>query len=188
MFADAVPGDWYTHLYHAQDGKIGFISKPMSVYRRHEGGVWWESSKGEDGIWPKFGVAHYAMFCEVFELFKNTPTYREIVQAHIYRTYGILLEVDRRRDTDLAKQATDRYPNSVDSLVVSLGESVRAIQKVANEERATIQYLNEKINSVEHDLQQKNVELRAIKTSSAWKKIEAFRSVKSKLKGQRGAS
>ncbi len=33
---DLTPGDWYWHLLHAETGKIGFINKIMSVYRRHE--------------------------------------------------------------------------------------------------------------------------------------------------------
>ena len=35
------PGDWYWHLLHAELGKIGFINKEMSVYRRHKGGVYY---------------------------------------------------------------------------------------------------------------------------------------------------
>jgi len=39
--ADLCPGDWYWHLLHAERGKIGFINKEMSVYRRHKGGVYY---------------------------------------------------------------------------------------------------------------------------------------------------
>lgn len=39
--ADLVPGDWYWHLLHAETGKIGFINKIMSVYRRHEKGIYY---------------------------------------------------------------------------------------------------------------------------------------------------
>jgi hypothetical protein len=38
---DLCPGDW--HLLHAERGKIGFINKVMSVYRRHEKGVYYLS-------------------------------------------------------------------------------------------------------------------------------------------------
>ncbi|MDR3362187.1 MAG: glycosyltransferase family 2 protein [Desulfovibrio sp.] len=41
--ADLMPGDWYWHLLHAETGKIGFINKIMSVYRRHEKGVYYLS-------------------------------------------------------------------------------------------------------------------------------------------------
>ena len=30
-----IPGDWYWHLLHAETGKIAYLQKPMSAYRRH---------------------------------------------------------------------------------------------------------------------------------------------------------
>ncbi len=41
--ADLCPGDWYWHLLHAENGKIGFINKVMSVYHRHQGGIYYLS-------------------------------------------------------------------------------------------------------------------------------------------------
>ena len=38
---DLMPGDWYWHLLHAEKGKIGFINKVMSVYRRHKTSVYY---------------------------------------------------------------------------------------------------------------------------------------------------
>ncbi|WP_404711412.1 glycosyltransferase [Sphingomonas sp. MMS24-J13] len=35
------PSDWYLHLQHAEIGGIGFINRPMAVYRKHSGGIWW---------------------------------------------------------------------------------------------------------------------------------------------------
>lgn len=32
---DLCPGDWYWHLLHAEQGRIGFLREIMSVYRRH---------------------------------------------------------------------------------------------------------------------------------------------------------
>lgn len=32
---DLCPGDWYWHILHAEQGKIGFLPDVMSVYRRH---------------------------------------------------------------------------------------------------------------------------------------------------------
>lgn len=40
---DCCPGDWYWHLLHAELGKIGFINEVMSVYRRHEEGIYYLS-------------------------------------------------------------------------------------------------------------------------------------------------
>lgn len=38
-----VPGDYYIHLLHAEDGKIKMINEVMSAYRRHESGMWWSN-------------------------------------------------------------------------------------------------------------------------------------------------
>ena len=40
---DIAPGDYYIHLFHAQDGKIKMINEVMSAYRRHSGGMWWSN-------------------------------------------------------------------------------------------------------------------------------------------------
>ncbi|MDR2124519.1 MAG: glycosyltransferase [Desulfovibrio sp.] len=42
--SDLYPGDWYWHLLHAETGKIGFINKEMSVYRRQKKGVYYLST------------------------------------------------------------------------------------------------------------------------------------------------
>jgi hypothetical protein len=49
-FADVFPANIlpciiFLHLLHAQTGKIGFLKDVMADYRRHPGGIWWESSK-----------------------------------------------------------------------------------------------------------------------------------------------
>ena len=38
---DLLPGDWYWHILHAEQGKIGFINKIMGVYRRHEKSIYY---------------------------------------------------------------------------------------------------------------------------------------------------
>lgn len=51
-----IPGDWYMHLLHAKKGKIGFIDEVMAVYRRHPGGIWWESLFDLNALHLKHGV------------------------------------------------------------------------------------------------------------------------------------
>ena len=45
--ADIVPGDYYIHLMHAQNGKIKMINEVMSAYRRHSNGMWWTNDKSD---------------------------------------------------------------------------------------------------------------------------------------------
>lgn len=43
--SDICPGDWYWHLLHAEKGRIGFIHKVMSIYRRHGSSLYVNSFK-----------------------------------------------------------------------------------------------------------------------------------------------
>lgn len=42
-----VPGDYYVHLMHAAKGRIHYIPKQMSCYRRNSQGMWWEMTQPE---------------------------------------------------------------------------------------------------------------------------------------------
>lgn len=51
-----VPGDYYIHLLHAQDGKIKMINEVMSAYRKHDSGIWWsEDNKDREEFTLKYG-------------------------------------------------------------------------------------------------------------------------------------
>ena len=59
---DIIPGDWCLMVLHAMNGYIGFIDACMSVYRRHVGGVWWESSEEILGHYRKYGLSTLYIF------------------------------------------------------------------------------------------------------------------------------
>lgn len=40
-----IPGDYYVHLMHASEGKIHYINKQMSCYRRNAQGMWYLTSQ-----------------------------------------------------------------------------------------------------------------------------------------------
>lgn len=40
-----IPGDWYWHLLHAETGKIAYLHKPMSAYRRHAASLYAHAEK-----------------------------------------------------------------------------------------------------------------------------------------------
>lgn len=51
-----VPGDYYIHLLHAEDGKIKMINEVMSAYRRHEEGMWWSNASEDKELFSlKYG-------------------------------------------------------------------------------------------------------------------------------------
>lgn len=65
---NATPQDWYVHLHHAEVGSIGYIDKPMAVYRRHAGGMW-ASSTNSTPHRRKYGRSQIALFDSIGQKF-----------------------------------------------------------------------------------------------------------------------
>jgi glycosyltransferase involved in cell wall biosynthesis len=91
-----IPGDWYLHLYHAKFGEIGFIDKVMSVYRRHAGGIWWDSHKNPDNILEKHGAAILAMYFELLKLYEDKKEYKDIIMGNINDLLNRFTDIDKR--------------------------------------------------------------------------------------------
>ena len=66
---DISPRDWFTNLIHAEKGPIGYIPEPMGVYRRHPGGVWWNSPDAPDAFYLRNGFRHLAFYKAVKKRF-----------------------------------------------------------------------------------------------------------------------
>ncbi|MDR2050479.1 MAG: glycosyltransferase family 2 protein [Deltaproteobacteria bacterium] len=69
--SDLMPGDWYWHLLHAEKGKIGFINKIMSVYRRQAGGVYALSAKDKLRHRNKVALAELETYKVINEHFQG---------------------------------------------------------------------------------------------------------------------
>lgn len=61
--SDIVPGDYYVHLLHAEDGKIKMIDEVMSAYRRHNEGMWWSN---DDSNKEKFTLKYGRKFLNFY--------------------------------------------------------------------------------------------------------------------------
>ena len=64
-----MPGDWYLHLLHARDGKIGYLPDSMSVYRKHSGGIYSSLGKDMGYFYDKFGMLELNFYHAVMQLF-----------------------------------------------------------------------------------------------------------------------
>jgi glycosyltransferase involved in cell wall biosynthesis len=96
--ADLMPGDWYWHLLHAETGKIGFINKVMSVYRRHKQGAYYLSEIDR--------LKHRAMTgrkeLEFYDVI-NKHFNGKFESVLLPLTYGVFMDC-RRYDAQRAKQ------------------------------------------------------------------------------------
>ncbi len=162
MPSDILPLDWYLHLYHAQFGKIGFIKDTMSVYRKHSGGIWWESGRNIDTIWKKYGLPHLGLYLEVQKIYGKNKQYREIIHGHIGKLLSTLIVVDKKYTDNLIERALLKYPSAFEPYLIN---QYTTIEKQDSE----IKRLGNIIEKKESALQQKNQEIGWMINSRFWK-------------------
>ena len=105
---DLCPGDWYWHLLHAEQGKIGFLPDVMAVYRRHATSLYKDSSDHLKHRY-KFGMAELETYHVVNEHFQDRYFLPLAGLAN-----GILCDFltlfTQEGDRSLLDQACDAYP------------------------------------------------------------------------------
>jgi glycosyltransferase involved in cell wall biosynthesis len=171
-----LPVDWYMHLYHAQFGKIAFMNRVMSDYRRHAGGLWWNSQKDMAAIWKKHSSAQLNLYAELMKLFGKDQKHRKIITTNLENAFRSLLSIDLNEGTKLFQSALVEQPEHVQVFVVELYKSLQykddilqskendiaELQKLAREQKQLLQYKD-------WMLRQKDQELSGIKASPFWK-------------------
>lgn len=166
---EVLPMDWYLHLYHATFGSIGFIDKTMSAYRKHSGGVWWESDSNIDEIWKKYGLAHVKLFIKIRELYAKDVACVKVMDASIDRMINTLIDVDINHKTRLVKQLLLEFPDIATSFTYSnrkLFKTNEASMLMQNHELSDLKKAYQEQSS---ELQQKASELKLIKSSKLWR-------------------
>lgn len=158
-----MPGDWYLHLYNAQYGKIGFIDRIMSAYRRHDGGVW-GLSQGD--VWKRHGINHLELYKELSKMYDST-VYRSIIDLNIKEAvYGIMKYSDME---DLKNGSISKFMDNIAMTVVDYYEDnqglVSDISKIKEESDLKNQEIK-KIEGVNAALRSEN---KAIKGSRSYK-------------------
>lgn len=57
-----LPSDWYWHLLHAENGKIGFQNEVMSVYRRHDKSLFYQTETNTAQHRKTFGKSEIHLY------------------------------------------------------------------------------------------------------------------------------
>ncbi len=116
---DLCPGDWYWHLLHAEQGKIGFLPDIMSVYRRHDTALYKDSFINPLEHRRIHGMAELETYWTVNEHFQNRY-FRMLtmlangVFAHFLRIYT------EDGDQSLLNQACSAFPEFAKRFLSSL--------------------------------------------------------------------
>lgn len=166
-----MPIDWYLHLYHAQFGKIGFINETMSVYRRHSGGIWWDSrdQSAKMKLWEKYGIPHLQLFAEILKLIRNDKKKEEILSQTIGRTLSEFTDFNQRDNEKIVETVIKKFPSFIEPYLRF--ESTRYIEQkaIADERKAEIKQLNKKLEEKESAIERRNQEIERIKSTKTWK-------------------
>lgn len=106
---DLVPGDWYWHLLHAERGKIGFINKVMSVYRRHTASLFYASEISPKANRLKHGLSELRTYDVINRHFNGR--YAKVLQSLANNVFANLLEHSMQTGEDtLLTVAKERFP------------------------------------------------------------------------------
>jgi glycosyltransferase involved in cell wall biosynthesis len=123
---NVTPSDWYMHLYHASLGKIKFIEKVMSVYRKHPGGMWWDYDIDRDAIWQKHGVDHLTMWVELKKVYAHkSPVYIDIINKHIEEMVDTMLRIDETYNLNTMSRVSALAPEVVSRIIHDLNKELK---------------------------------------------------------------
>lgn len=158
---DVMPGDWYMHLYHAQFGKIGYINKVMSVYRRHSGGLWSGIRDNQEVFWSRFGYVQLMFFFRMLEMYGKNSEYKEIICRHIAGKVDEMFEYTNIGESVIAKLSdkNKKYPGII------IKEQAKQLRDLRREPRS----LGETVAELHEIIENKEKEIKDIKSSRIWK-------------------
>lgn len=163
---NVMPLDWYLHLYHAQFGKIGFINQVMSAYRRHSGGIWYDTSKSMDEMWKKQGLSYLALFAALLKIYDEKRDHRAILNSQINKMFSRMIEIDKKYGTELMNEAIVKFPELSKLFIISFYHSV-----LNNEEE---------IKNLKHSLSEQNQDLLRLREEISLTKSETTRLLQTK--------
>ncbi|HKU19079.1 MAG TPA: glycosyltransferase [Candidatus Saccharimonadales bacterium] len=170
------PGDWFLHLLHAEVGKIGYIDRPMAVYRRHPGGLWWNAYKNKDQLWKKHGATHLAFFLELLKRCAGSATAAAIVYEHISDMLATFIAFDEKYTDKLLQEVLSQFPRNVEAVVLSQAYSLRTKKGIIQSKDAELGDKAQESLRLHQIIQDKNVrigqleqQLQTIQASRFWK-------------------
>lgn len=108
---DIYPWDWYVHLWHAKNGKIGFIPSAMARYRRQPGGISFAYTNGMDALHMHHGIKEMNFFIQVEKNIAPNPVqYHKFVCERATEIFGAYA---RNKKFDLATQVMQMCPDLI---------------------------------------------------------------------------
>ena len=175
-----VPGDYYIHLLHAQDGKIKMINEVMSAYRRHDSGVWWsEDNKNKEEFTLKYGERFLNFYDQAEKNIELPEKAFEAQRKDII--YNIIVTYVKNNKTEqiveLMKSKNDKilYEECMKDIVnrniwfLDVLKNGDEKEKQIEKYKKDIENYKLEIKEIENELSKYKTENEAIKNSRWWK-------------------
>lgn len=181
-----MPLDWLIHIFHAKGGKIGFINRPMAVYRRHPGGMWWKDSKNQIEFWHRNAIRHVRFFENVEKLFEGDSFHLSIIHKSIAEFIdGVCYEVGRNDHYDIVTELARIFPRYVAmALTDDVSEGTLPYAQI-KELKSRVNQISEECDTLKRDKQdllaknhQLHKQLNGIVNSKSWRVTKPLRALK----------
>lgn len=150
---DILPLDWYLHLLHAKEGKIGFIDKVMSVYRRHQGGIWWSdnSEEAEYNFLQKNFILHQKFYIEA-SMMLASKEYNIEMQHQALLMFERLMKLDLGRKQKILFDVVDHALETLEFPVVGTPALISELYKKNYDQSQKLIQQNESIEKLRTEL------------------------------------
>lgn len=171
-----MPFDWYLHLLHARTGKIKYIDRPMSVYRKHAGGIFWDSYMQMDKIWTNNYEGYCELDMEIINTFDGDKRYQQSINDKIFHDITSIFNADERLDAGVVPKILCAYPELMRKYFYLINKkyqkSEEMLRALINENEST-KYAEEKLKEAIEATVSENVNLRnrlsLIEKSKIWR-------------------
>lgn len=134
-----IPGDWYLHLFHARFGKIGFINRVMSAYRRQHNGIWWDSYNNNESLFKRHGVQFIAMYFELLNLFEENFKYKQVIYYHINYLLNTIIAIDKKENSKILESILLEFPKDMLKIVEEYSLNINDFKEIISKKDELIQ-------------------------------------------------
>lgn len=150
---DAMPLDWFLHLFHARAGGIGFLDRPMATYRRHAGGVWSGTAADSLARTRRYGLAQLGFADAALRLFADSDLDLTPLRGRALAIYTALAEADQVDGTDLFERGLARYPRCAATVISALRADLERFRGYADERASELWAAQERAKATRERLE-----------------------------------
>lgn len=107
--SDICPSDWYWHMLHAEEGRIGFLPDIMSLYRRHDNALYAHAFHDTEAHFRDHGMEELKTYQICNDHFKNR--YFRNFSALANSVFATFFNIAHdTKDSSLLDEATITFP------------------------------------------------------------------------------